>query len=38
MAPMKRMRDNPFLLAFFGLAMPNVIYVIWGVLEWVARG
>ena len=25
--------SNPFLLLFLGIAMPTVLYVIWGVME-----
>ena len=25
--------DNPFLLLFIGIAMPTVLYIIWGVME-----
>jgi hypothetical protein len=27
------MLDNPFLLLFLGIALPTVIYTIWGVME-----
>ena len=30
---MHQLLDNPFLLLFIGLAMPTVLYVIWGVME-----
>ena len=30
---MQQLLDNPFLLLFIGVAMPTVLYVIWGVLE-----
>ena len=30
---MQQLLDNPFLLLFIGLAMPTVLYVIWGVME-----
>lgn len=25
--------DNPFLLLFLGVAMPTVLYIVWGVME-----
>ena len=30
---MQQVLDNPFLLLFIGVAMPTVLYVIWGVME-----
>lgn len=30
---MQRLLDNPFLLLFFGVAVPAVIYLIWGLME-----
>jgi hypothetical protein len=27
------MLDNPFLLLFLGVAMPTVLYIVWGVME-----
>ena len=30
---MQQRLDNPFLLLFIGVAMPTVLYVIWGVME-----
>jgi hypothetical protein len=30
---MQKLLDNPFLLLFLGVAMPTVLYVIWGVME-----
>ena len=30
---MQRLLDNPFLLLFLGVAIPAVLYVIWGVME-----
>ena len=30
---MQRILDNPFLLLFLGVAMPAVLYIIWGVME-----
>jgi len=29
----QQLLDNPFLLLFIGVAMPTVLYVIWGVME-----
>ncbi len=29
----QQLLDNPFLLLFLGVAMPMVIYVIWGVYD-----
>ena len=29
----QQLLDNPFLLLFIGLAMPTVLYIIWGVME-----
>ena len=31
--PMQRLLDNPFLLLFLGVAMPTLIYIVWGVME-----
>jgi hypothetical protein len=28
--------DNPFLLLFLGVALPTVLYIVWGVMEIVA--
>lgn len=28
--------DNPFLLLFLGIAVPTVLYIVWGVMEIVA--
>ena len=25
--------DNPFLLLFFGVAIPTIFYILWGVME-----
>ena len=25
--------ENPFLLLFLGVAMPTVLYIVWGVME-----
>ena len=30
---MQRLLDNPFLLLFLGVAMPTVLYIVWGVME-----
>ena len=30
---MQQVLDNPFLLLFLGIAMPNVLYIVWGVME-----
>ena len=30
---MQRILDNPFLLLFFGVVIPAVIYLIWGIME-----
>ena len=30
---MQRVLDNPFLLLFLGIAMPTVLYIVWGVME-----
>ena len=29
----QQLLDNPFLLLFLGVAMPTVIYIVWGVME-----
>ena len=29
----QQLLDNPFLLLFIGIAMPTVLYIIWGVME-----
>lgn len=31
--PMQALLDNPFLLLFIGVAVPAVLYLIWGVME-----
>ena len=31
--PMQRLLDNHFLLLFIGVAMPTVLYLLWGVME-----
>ena len=30
---MQQVLENPFLLVFLGVAMPTVIYIVWGVME-----
>ena len=30
---MQQILDNPFLLLFIGIAMPTVLYIVWGVME-----
>lgn len=30
---MQHLLDNPFLLLFIGVAMPTVLYIVWGVME-----
>jgi hypothetical protein len=30
---MQLLLDNPFLLLFIGVAMPTVLYIVWGVME-----
>ena len=30
---MQQLIDNPFLLLFIGIALPTVLYTIWGVME-----
>ena len=30
---MQQLLDNPFMLLFIGVAMPTVLYIIWGVME-----
>ena len=30
---MQRVLDNPFLLLFLGVALPTVLYLLWGVME-----
>ena len=34
--PMQQLLDNPFLLLFIGIALPTVLYIVWGVMEIVA--
>lgn len=33
---MQRVLDNHFLLLFLGIAVPTVLYIIWGVMEIIA--
>ena len=30
---MQKVLDNPFLLLFIGIALPTVLYIVWGVME-----
>ena len=30
---MQQVLDNTFLLLFLGIAMPTVLYIVWGVME-----
>ena len=30
---MQEILDNPFLLLFLGVALPTVLYILWGVME-----
>ncbi|MCP5266821.1 MAG: hypothetical protein H6934_11965 [Burkholderiaceae bacterium] len=30
---MQALMDNPFLLLFLGIAIPTVLYIVWGVME-----
>jgi len=30
---MQHLLENPFLLLFIGVAMPTVLYIVWGVME-----
>jgi len=30
---MQQVLDNPFLLLFLGIAMPTILYIVWGVME-----
>jgi hypothetical protein len=30
---MQRLLDDPFLLLFLGVAVPTVLYLVWGVME-----
>ena len=29
----QQLLDNPFLLLFFGITVPTVLYIVWGVME-----
>lgn len=33
---MQRLLDNPLLLLFIGVAMPTLLYTLWGVMEIIA--
>ncbi len=33
---MQQLLDSPFLLLLIGVALPTVLYIIWGVMEVVA--
>ena len=30
---LQQLLDNPYLLLFIGIAMPTVLYIVWGVME-----
>ena len=30
---MQQLLENPFLLLFLGVAIPTVLYILWGVME-----
>lgn len=30
---MQRLLDNPFLLLVLGIAIPSILYLVWGVME-----
>jgi hypothetical protein len=30
---MQRILDNPFLLLFLGVAVPFVLYIVWGIMD-----
>jgi hypothetical protein len=30
---MQHLLENPFLLLFLGVAVPTVLYIVWGVME-----
>tara|TARA_B100001964_G_C13853155_1_gene431068 strand:- start:285 stop:443 length:159 start_codon:yes stop_codon:yes gene_type:complete len=30
---MQRLLDNHFLLLFLGVAVPTVLYIVWGIIE-----
>jgi len=29
----QRVLDNPFLLLFLGVAIPTIVYIVWGIME-----
>jgi hypothetical protein len=29
----QRVLDNPFLLLFIGVAVPTILYIVWGIME-----
>jgi len=33
---MQRVLDNHFLLLFLGIAVPTVLYILWGIMEIIA--
>ncbi|CAG0985897.1 MAG: hypothetical protein OEL88_06865 [Sterolibacteriaceae bacterium MAG5] len=33
---MQRVLDNHFLLLFLGIAVPTVLYIVWGIMEIIA--
>lgn len=33
---MQQLLDSPFILLFLGVALPTVIYIIWGIMEIIA--
>ncbi|HNH34572.1 MAG TPA: hypothetical protein PK375_01585 [Rhodocyclaceae bacterium] len=33
---MQKVLDNHFLLLFLGIAVPTVLYIIWGIMEIIA--
>lgn len=30
---MQKLLDNPFILLFLGVAIPSVLYLVWGIME-----
>jgi hypothetical protein len=30
---MQSLLDNPFLLLFLGIAVPTILYLVWGIME-----
>ena len=32
---MQKLLDNPFLLLFLGVVTPTVLYLIWGIMEFI---